>query len=108
MTIYRSTRRCRSACGSGRRRIRRHPLRREQRVAVLLVGHAPQAAEHVAQVGERVLAVALAGVDQRVEHRRAMAGVGMADEQPILHAQFGRTDGVFRRVVVEERVLRNH
>ena len=37
---------------------------------VVLVAHCRQAREHVAQIRQRVLSVATAGVDYRVEYRR--------------------------------------
>lgn len=45
--------------------------------------------------------MALAGDDQRVEDGGALAGVGVADEEPVLLAEGRRPDGVFDEVVVE-------
>ena len=57
------------------------PAGRGERRQIVLVGQAGQAGEEVAQVGERILAVALAGDDQGVEDGRALAGVGMPDKR---------------------------
>ena len=72
-----------------------------EQAQIVLVGHAWQPGEDVAQVGERVLAVALAGDDQRVEYGGALAGVGVADEQPVLLADAGWADSVLDEIVVE-------
>jgi hypothetical protein len=50
------------------------PAGRSERCQIVLIGQAGQAGEGVAQVGERVLAVALAGDDRGVEDGRALAG----------------------------------
>ena len=60
-----------------------------------MVGHPGQAGEHVAEVGEGILAVTLAGDDEGVDDRRALAGVRMTDEEPVLLADRGGPDGVF-------------
>jgi hypothetical protein len=78
------------ATGLGRGRL---PAVRRELAQVVLVGHAGQPGQEVAQVGERVFAVALAGDDQRVEDGRALAGVGMPDKQPVLFADAGRPQG---------------
>lgn len=62
---------------------RRLPARRGELPQVVLVGEAGQAGQEIAEVGERVLAVALAGDDERVEDGGALAGVGVADQQPV-------------------------
>jgi hypothetical protein len=51
-----------------------------------LVGHAWQAGEHVAQLGERVFAVALARDHDRVDDCQALAGVGVTGKLPVLFA----------------------
>ena len=43
----------------------------------------------------------LAGADDRVDHRRAPAGRGMTDEQPVPHAELGRPDTPLDRIVVD-------
>ena len=50
----------------------------------MLVGHRWQTPQHVAQISERVFAVALTRDDERVDDRGALAGFGMADEEPVL------------------------
>jgi hypothetical protein len=45
--------------------------------------------------------VALAGYDDRVDDRRALAGVGVAYKEPVLLADRRRPDRVFDEVVVE-------
>ena len=62
----------------------------EQRAQIGAIGHERQTCEQILQVRQRVLAVALAGDDQRVEDRRTPAGVGVADEQPVLLADARR------------------
>ena len=86
------------ATGLGRRRL---PAGRGKLAQVILVGHTGQSGQEVAQIGERVLAVALAGGDQRVEDGRALAGVGMPDKQPVLLADAGRSQRVLDEVIVE-------
>ena len=66
----RSDRRCFARYCSERSR----PVGRQQRVEIFLIGHSGQAGEHVAQVGERIFAVAFAGDDQRAEDGGAAAG----------------------------------
>jgi hypothetical protein len=39
-------------------------------------------------------------LDEGVNHRTAPAGLVVADEHPVLHAELGRADGVFGEVVV--------
>ncbi len=77
------------------------PAGRSERRQIVLIGQAGQAGEEVAQVGERVLAVALAGDDKGVEDGRALAGVGMPDKQPVLLAEAGRSQRVLDEVIVE-------
>ena len=60
------------------------PAGRCQGAQVIPVGHAGQAGEHVPHVGQRVDAAALARYDDRVDDRRAIAGIGVTDEQKIL------------------------
>ena len=60
-----------------------------------------QAREDIAQVGHRVEAPATAGLHDGVEDGRALAGLRRSDEQPVLPADGGGTDGVFHKVVVD-------
>lgn len=50
-----------------------------------------------------VLAVSLTGYDDRVEDGRALAGIGMADKQPVLLADGRRSDGILDQIIVEAR-----
>ena len=52
----------------------------------------------------RIVAVALAGDDEGVDDRSAVAGVGMADEEPVFGAELARADGVLDGVGVEPGV----
>ncbi len=68
---------------------------------IVLGRHGRQAGERVLQVGVRVVAVTLAGDEERVEDGGAVAGLRVSDEQPVLGAEFAGTDGVLDRVGVE-------
>ena len=59
-----------------------------------------QLAEDPLEVGEGILAVTPDLLDEGVNHRTAPAGLVVADEHPVLHAELGRADGVFGEVVV--------
>jgi hypothetical protein len=61
----------------------RDPVAGNQWQQVVLIAHR---GEHVAQIRERILAMALTGYDDRVNNGRALAGAGVADEQPVLFA----------------------
>ena len=50
----------------------------------LPVGHRGKPCEDVAQVGVGVDAAAAATLDNGVEYRAALAGIGIAQEQPVL------------------------
>jgi hypothetical protein len=54
-----------------------------------------QTGEHVAQVDVGIDAAAAATLDDGVDDRTALAGVRIADEQPVLLADRGGPDGVF-------------
>src|SRR5690606_15532723 len=60
-----------------------------------------QPGEHVAQVIVRIDSMAAAGGNDRVEDRRAVARVRMADEQPVFLSNRRGPDGVFHKVVVD-------
>jgi len=59
------------------------PVDRRQSVQVEAVRQCGQPGEDVAQVGVGVFPMALAGYDDRVDDRGALAGVGMAYEEPV-------------------------
>ena len=67
----------------------------------MLRGHCRQAAEHITDIRERLNPVTLAGDDEGVDDRGALAGVGVTDEQPIFLTDGRGADGVFDEVVVE-------
>ncbi len=80
------------------------PVGGEERGEIVLIGRRGQAGEDIAQVRERILAVALAGYEQRVDDGDARTGVGMAYEERVLGAEFGGPDSVLNEVVVEPGV----
>ena len=59
------------------------PVDGQQSAQIVLGGHGRQTPQDIAQVGERIDAAALAGDHNRVEDSRALAGVGVADKQPV-------------------------
>jgi hypothetical protein len=79
----------------------RLPQARGEGAEVVAVGHSRQAGEDVPHIGHRVFAVTLARDDQRVEDRRALAGVGVPDKQPVLLSDARGPDRIFDQVIVE-------
>ncbi len=79
----------------------RLPHPRGEGAEVVAIGHPRQPGEEILQVGQRVLAVALARDDEGIEDGRALAGVGVPDEQPVLLAHAGGADRVFDEIIVE-------
>jgi hypothetical protein len=79
----------------------RNPRSGRQWYEVVLIGHLGQASQHVTQIRQRVFAVALAGDDNRVNDRTALAGVGMANEQPVLLSDSRGPNRIFDEVVVQ-------
>ena len=67
----------------------------------LPVGQRRQAGEDFPQVGLRVDSSTAAGFDDREEDGAALPGFSFADEQPVLFADGGWTDGVLHGVVVD-------
>lgn len=67
----------------------------------LPVSHLREAGEHFAQVSVRVDASTPAAFDDSVKDRAALAGFGLADEEPVFLAHGGGADGVFNEVVVD-------
>lgn len=67
----------------------------------LPVGQVREAGEDVPQVGMGIEAAAAAAFDEAVKDGSALAGFGVADEEPVLLADGGGTDGVFDPVVVD-------
>src|ERR1043165_1257975 len=80
---------------------RRLPVAGQQCVEVVAGGHARQLCEDITEVKVRIDTVALAGDDDGVDDRRALSGVGVADEEPVFLSDGGGADGVFDEVVVE-------
>ena len=66
----------------------------------LPVGHRGKPGEDVAQIGVGIDAAAAATLDNSVEDGAALAGVGIAEKQPVLFAESGRPDGVFHQVIM--------
>src|SRR5215207_9941336 len=66
-----------------------------------MIGHARQARERLAQVGQRIDAAAAAAFHDGVEDGSAFTGIGGADEQPVLLADGGGPDRVFHPVVID-------
>lgn len=62
----------------------RLPVLGREGAEVVLVGHPGQPGKDVLQVGHGILAAAFAGDDERVQDRRALPGVGVADKEPVL------------------------
>lgn len=91
--------------GGGRRRHRgrrwRLPARGGERTEVVLAVHRGQAGEQVADIDLRVVPMPEAGDDDRVEDGGALAGVGVADEEPVLLPKRGGADVVLDDVGVE-------
>lgn len=64
----------------------------------LPVGHRGQPGQHVTEIGKWVEAAPTA-LDDGVDDGSALTGSGFADEEPVLPADGGGTDGVFEEVV---------
>ena len=76
-------------------------MRGQERAEVVSGGQGRQAAEQVTEIVVGIESVAQTAHDERVEGRGVIAGVGMTDKEPVLHAEFARADGVFDGVGVE-------
>jgi hypothetical protein len=61
----------------------------------LAVGHVGQASEHVAKISKGIESAAAAVFDDGVDDRAALAGIGIADEEPVFLADGRGTNGVF-------------
>jgi len=68
---------------------------------VVLVRHPGQPGEDVLQVRQGVFPVSFAGDDERVQDRRALPGVRVADKEPVFLAYAGRADRIFDEVIIE-------
>ena len=66
------------------RTLSRLPVGGGERVEVVLIGECRQPREDIAHISEGIMAVALAGDDDRVNDSGALAGIGMANEEPVL------------------------
>lgn len=64
----------------------RLPRARREGAKVVTVRHPRQRGEDIFHIGHRVFAVALARDDERVQDGRALAGIGVTDEQPPLRS----------------------
>ena len=67
----------------------------------LPVSHRGEPGEHVAQVGVGIDAAATATLDNGVKDGAAVAGIGIAEKQPVLFPKSGGPNGVFHEVVVD-------
>jgi hypothetical protein len=76
-------------------------MRGQQWAKIVCGGQCGQAGEYVAEVIVWIMAVTLAAHDERVNDRSAIAGIGMADEEPVLRAEFTGADSVLQRVGIE-------
>ncbi len=65
------------------------------------LGGEREAGEQVGEVGLRVDPSAVAVAAEGVKRGGAVARFGVADKQPVLFADGGGADGVFRQVVVD-------
>ena len=65
------------------------------------VGVVGQAGQDILEVVEGVDVQTAAGLDDGEEHGTALAAFGVADEEPVLLAHGGGTDGIFDQVVVD-------
>jgi hypothetical protein len=66
----------------------------------LPLGHRGKPGEHVAQVGAGIDAAAAATLDNGVKDGAALAGIGIAQEQPVLFPKSGGPNAVFHEVAV--------
>jgi hypothetical protein len=62
-------------------------------------GQRGQFGQDVAEVCERILAVALAGGERRVGDRRTLARCGAPDEEPVRPPHRGGSDRIFDRLL---------
>jgi hypothetical protein len=66
----------------------------------LPVGHRGKPGEHVVEVGVGIDAAAAATLDDGVKDGAALAGIGIAEKQPVLFSQSRRPNGVFDEIIV--------
>jgi hypothetical protein len=67
----------------------------------LPIGGRRQACEDVAQVREGIEPTPSATLNYGVQDGAALAGFGLADEQPVLFAQRRGPDGIFHEVLID-------
>ena len=67
----------------------------------LVVGQVWQAREDFTEIGVRVEAATAAAFDDGVNNGAALAGPGVADEEPVFLADGGGANGVFDQVVID-------
>ena len=68
------------------------------------VGGCGELGQDPGQIRLRIDAEEAAGPNDRVEHRRAPAGFGIADEEPVARAHLGRADGPLDGILVDADV----
>ena len=67
----------------------------------LVVGHRWKLSEDVGEVGLGFDAVSLAGFQDSIDDRAFMSCCGMADEQPVLGAEFAGADALLGQIVID-------
>ena len=70
------------------------------------VGHVRQTSEHIPEVSVRIDPAATAAFDDGVEDGAALAGIGFAEEEPVLFSDGSGPDRVFDQVVVDLAIVR--
>ena len=60
------------------------PVRRQPRCEMVVIGHGRQTPEDIAQTEQRIDPVPAARADDEIDDGRALAGVRMTDEGPVL------------------------
>jgi len=66
----------------------------------LPVGHRGQPGKHVAQIGMGIDAAAAATLDNGVEDGAAFAGIGIAEEEPVLFSERRRSNRVLDQIII--------
>ena len=67
----------------------------------LPVGHRGEPGEHVVQIGAGIDAPAAATLDDGVKDGAALAGIGIAEKQPVLFSESGRPNGVLDEIIID-------
>ena len=88
-----------AGCRDGITRVESSPasgefIRGKLRLGV--IGRSGEAGESPIQIGPRIDTPELAGGEDRIDHGRPVAGVGMSDEKPIFQTKLSRAEFVVR------------